>query len=432
MAKKLVKFILIIVVVFSIMVPNTYSEQDEQSVYIIPIRGEIGPAMSRYVKNSIEEIESNNNVTAIIFEIDTYGGRIDSAEEISMMIKKSNIPTITLVNTKAESAGVLLTISGDNIAMAPGSTIGSAETIPNTEKVLSMWVSMLRSVAIEQGRDPDIIASMADKSIYIPEVIEEGRLLNLTAREALDLNITDIVASEYDKILDEFNIEYTIVKEMDIARSVLISQILSSSTVAPILLTLGFIGLVIEIFTAGFGLGGTISLVSFALYFGGSILAGNASFAVLLIFVVGLILLGIEAIAPGFGIPGVGGITAIVISIILASSSTTTAVISLIVAFTLSIVTFIILLKYGPKNIYFNKIILNENLDKEKGYSSSSDQKILLNKTGIVVKTLRPSGKVEIDNELIDVVAEEGFVDIDSEVKVVKVEGSKIVVRKIN
>ncbi len=131
-------FILLVLVLSSISV---YSDEGND-VYVIPIKGEINKATYQFVKTKVEEI-SKYRPAAIIFEIDTYGGFIDNAIAIKDVIMEINTPTISFVNNKAESAGVLITIAGEKIVMAEGSTIGSAEPIPNTEKIISMWVTLL-------------------------------------------------------------------------------------------------------------------------------------------------------------------------------------------------------------------------------------------------------------------------------------------------
>lgn len=425
--------VFVVFITLGLLIPFFSSgEPIENNVYVIPIHGEINPAVTHYVRNSINIAKRDPKATLVIFEIDTYGGRIDAAEEISKDILNVGLPTVSFVNTKAESAGVLLTISSDTIVMAPASTIGSAETIPNTEKILSLWTSLLRSVAEEKGRDPNLIASMADKSISIPNIIDENRLLNLTSQEALTLGLADFSARDIETILESMNFQSSRIIIADVNFSVKLSQTLSSAYIASMLLTLGFLGLIIEIFTAGFGVGGTISLIAFALYFAGGILAGNASAGVLIIFLAGVLLLLIEAIAPGFGVPGIGGIIAIVISIVMAASDARSAVISLVVAFTISIIFLIILLKYGPRSKYFDRIVLTENLNREKGYRSTKEYSHLIDKEGTVLNLLRPSGTIEIDGELIDVVSDVGFIEKGSIVKVVSVEGRKVIVKKIN
>lgn len=421
--------ILIFTLLFSIVANANVSGEN---VYVIPIRGEITPAVYQYVEHNLSIIEKDPKAVAVIFEIDTYGGRIDSAEKISQLILNTNIPTISFVNTKAESAGVLLTISSDTIAMAPSSTIGSAETIPNTEKILSTWVSMLRSVAQEKGRNADIVAAMADQSIAIPGIVERGRLLNLTTLEANNLGFTDIVASDYSEILSSLSLPYSNIVMSETTNSIHLAKFASNVYIAPLLLAAGFIGFLVEIFMPSFGIGGTVSLISFALYFGGNILAGNTSLITVLIFLVGIVLLGIEAFMPGFGVAGVGGIVCVAISIFLASSSVTTAIISLFVSLILTIVVLVLIFKYAPRSKHFSRIVLNTKLDKENGYTSSVDYNKYIGQTGIVTTPLRPSGIISVDEELLDVVSEGQFIEKDVLVKVIKVEGRRIVVQKIN
>ncbi|MCD5414861.1 MAG: ATP-dependent Clp protease proteolytic subunit [Clostridiales bacterium] len=425
MIKKIIVFILLLVV----LMPVANATNKSGDIYVIPVDGEIGPAVYQFLSDQIA-IATENEAAAIIFGIDTYGGRIDSAISISELITGIDIPTIAFVNTKAESAGVLITISAETIAMAPHSTIGSAEPIPNNEKILSFWTSKLRSVARERGIDPEIVAAMADKSISIENVVDYKRLLNLGTREAEELGLADIVATDYYDLIEQLDIEFNKVVHVAVSFRVLVAQILSSAILVPLLLSLGFIGIMVEIFTPGFGLGGTLSIVSFSLFFAGSILAGHATYAVLIIFAAGILLLFVEALVPGFGIAGIGGIICLIGSIFMASSSVATAVVSLIIAMVFSVIALVLLLKFGPKTKFLDKIVLRAS---EKGYiAAAKDYSVLLNKEGIVKSYLRPAGKVEIEGAVYDVIADGDFIEKGKEIKVIKVEGRKIVVTKTN
>jgi len=410
-----------------------YADDQQEAVYVIPIQGEINDAVYQYVQQAILEAESNVNTKAIIFEIDTYGGRVDSAEDLSPLILRTTVPTISYVNTRAISAGVLISISSDYLVMAPGSNIGSAETIPDTEKVLSSWVASLRGAAQETGRDPNLVAAMADKSLSIEGVVEEGRLLNLTAQEAFDLEFIDFRGQGYETILSHFEIDYETIEVMEMPLRARISQFATSSLVAPVLLSLGFIGLVIEVFTPGLGAGAIIGLSSFSLYFIGSMLAGDSGMLALILFAVGIILLLVEATIPGVGIPGISGGIAIIASIVLSASSPGAAVVYILVAFTLTIITFVIMLKYGPNNKVFDKITLKSSERKEEGYTSSDPYEEYVGQVGVVSSYLRPSGTIKIGDKLLNVVTEgSAYIEQGSQVKVTRVEGSKIYVTKIN
>lgn len=411
----------------------------EGSVYVVPIKGEINPALTQFVIKSIEKAQEDPESMAIIFEVDTLGGRVDQATQIRDAIMKTPLRTISLVNNKAESAGVLISIAAENIVMAKGATIGSAETIPYTEKNISYWKGELRTTAEQRGRDARLVESMADRRIEIIDpqnpdkyIVQEGELLNLTTNEADKLGFIDYVSNDYEDILKHFNITYGNIIPVKQSFKMTVAQWVTSSVVLPVILSLGFIGLLIEVLTPGFGLGGTIGLVAFSIFFGGSILAGNAGFAVVLIFLTGILLLIIEAVIPGFGAPGIGGILCIIISIVLASDSVVLGISSLAISFVMSIIAAILLLKYAPKNKYFDKIILGMELRKDFGFTSTVSNNMLLGLEGVVVNALRPAGIIEVDGERIDVVSEGGFIEKNERVKIVKIEGRRIVVKKIN
>jgi len=433
MKRKNIFGIIIIMSIFVFLFFGTVgATTNDKNVYVIPIKGDITPATYYYIKHNLKIAEQDPNAGAVIFEIDTYGGRIDSSEKISNLILNTDLHTISFVNTKAESAGVLLTISANNIAMAPGSTIGSAETIPNTEKVLSTWVSMLRSVAQERGRDEQIVVAMADKSVAIPGIVEKDRLLNITTADAQKLKFTDIVSRDYNQILESLNIPYSNIIMAETTNAIRLVQFVTNPYVAPILLTIGFISFLAEIFIPGFGIAGTVSLISFALYFSGNVLAGNTGWSTAIIFLAGIVLLVIEAFIPGFGVVGTGGVLCIIISIFLASGSVMAALVSLLVSFTLTLIIFVVILKYAPKNKHFNRIVLNTKLDKNGGFTSFDNHEKYIGQTGTVVTPLRPSGTISINGQLLDVISEGQFIGKEELVKINRIEGMRIIVQKID
>lgn len=422
---------LALIFIFAFSFISVEAQEGEGTVYVIPIEGEINDAVYQYVRQSIEEAESDPQATGIIFEIDTYGGRVDAAEDMSPVMMRANLPTISYVNTRAISAGVLITISSDHIVMSPGSNIGSAETIPNTEKILSSWVASLRGAAQETGRDPQIVAAMADESLEIEGVIEAGRLLNLTAQEALDLEFIDLRSQDYEEMLSHFDISYNRVEEMEMPFRARISQFATGSTVAPILLSLGFMGLVFEVFTPGLGAGAIIGISSFSMYFIGSLLAGDSGILAIILFLAGLVLLAVEAAIPGLGIPGISGGIAIIASIALSASSPEAALVYILIALALTIATFVLMLKFGPKNKLFDKITLKSATRREDGYSSSDPYEDYVGKEGLVVSYLRPSGTVKVDGKLLNVVTEgSSFIEEGARVMITRTEGSKIYVSR--
>lgn len=417
--------ILIILVLFS-----SYSSAEGDKVYVVPIKGEINRANSNYVRTTIEKV-NKEGAKGIIFEIDTYGGLINEAINIKDAIIATDIPTISFVNNKAESAGVLISIASENLVMSPNATIGSAETIPNTEKELSLWRAVLRDTAQYRGRNSEIIEAMADKDIEIPGISPKGKLVNLTSKEALEVEIADYLSNDYDDILAEFGFAKGSIVEEKESIQLRLARYISNPYISSLILTLAFVGMIIEIFTPGFGLGGTISIIGFGLYFGGNILAGHSHWTSLALFVTGLILLVVEGIVPGFGLPGISGIILVLVGIILAMDSLGIALLSMSIAVIITSIVTIVLVKYGFRSKVLDHIILEtEELDRDK-YVSSDSKDRMLNKEGVSLTPLRPSGFIEIDGEKLDALSDEGYIPKDTMVRIIRVEGAKIFVRRM-
>ena len=402
-----------------------------KSVYLIPIKGEINDAVEAYVKKAVQEAE-DANASKIIFEIDTYGGVVLSAIEISNTIMETPVSTVCYIKDNAISAGVIISISGDTVIANKSINIGSAETIPNEEKYLSTWVGKLRTVAERKERNADIIAGMADADVEIEGIKEKGKLLNLTAAQAYEHGIVDEIVDGRKGLFETLGLSDNDIIELQYDYRTNIARFTNSTVVSTLLITLGIIGLIGEVFTAGFGVLGSIGILSFALFFAGRVIAGHAGAGILILFAAGIVLLGIELTIPGFGVPGITGIVCIILSIIIGSSNPINAAISLSMAIVLSIITLIILFKYAPKNKLFDRLILSHEAKSDEGYVSyTSDKEILLGGTGEALTHLRPSGTMLLGDKRIDVVTEGDYIEKGTKLKIIAVEGSRIVVRKV-
>ncbi|MDD3839096.1 MAG: NfeD family protein [Clostridia bacterium] len=428
--KNIFIMVLVILVLFLPIYSANAESEDQANICVIPVSGEINPAQAGFVKSAIEKAEAEK-FDLIILDINTPGGLIDSAFEIKDAIFDCNIRTISFVNKRALSAGVLLAVSCDKMYMAPGSTIGAAETIPNDEKILSAWKEDVISAAEVNGKDADIVSAMIDRDVEIEGLIDKGKLLTLSSTKAQQIGFSDGTFQNISKIAEVQGFDSYKAQRVDSDFKVNLAKMVSSAYVAPFLLSIGIISLIIEIFAAGFGLAGTISIVSFSLYFWGNILAGNADWGAVILFLAGLMLLLIELGIPGFGVVGAGGIICVILSIFLASSSPQSALISLVTAIILSIIILPITFKYVSKSKIFDKIILRYSQKDDSGNIGWSKYQDYLDKSGYALTDLRPSGAVDVNGEKIDVVSEGEFIDRGSEVKVVRVEGRKIVVKKI-
>lgn len=435
--------LLILVALLVTLIPLGGAFGMGETVYIIPIEGTIEKGLTEMLKNAFQEAE-NANADLIVLEIDTPGGYIDAAQNIEKLIQSQSIPVIAYVDGGALSAGALIAFSADELYMAPGTTIGAAEPRIGTEKAdektVSAWSARLAAQAAraaeENGRDPEQAAQLAkamvESDIVIPGVVEKGKLLTLTDRQAYDLGLSDGIASSLDNLLSQKGLENPIVERYQVSLAERLARWATSPMVMPILLMVGIGGLVVEIFTVGFGVPGTIGVAALALFFGGSYITGMSGWEAILLFLVGIILLAVEVLVlPGFGIAGVVGIAALIISVVLATPSMEQAVMSLVLSLLGTIVFLILSFKFLPTRRVWQKLVLGVKQETESGYVAPElSLNRFLGAEGVALTVLRPAGTAEINGERVDVVAEGNYIAANTPIKVVKVEGTRVVVRE--
>src|SRR5215831_14318362 len=133
-------------------------------VVVVPLHGEVAPSLLTFLRRAVKTAESNNAST-IVFDMNTYGGRLDTATEIVNALNQIKIPTYGFINTNAGSAGALIAVATQHIYMAPVSAIGAAapilstgEDLPSTakEKTISYWSALIRASATKNGHNPDL------------------------------------------------------------------------------------------------------------------------------------------------------------------------------------------------------------------------------------------------------------------------------------
>lgn len=157
---------------------------------------------------------------------------------------------------------------------------------------------------------------------------------------------------------------------------------------------------------------------------------GDWSLLTAFLYILGLLLLLVEAMAPGFGVAGISGIVCVLASIVMISSSFLEAMLILIATTAILVLIVIGLYKMGYGRGYIRKLILNTEQKNEEGYTGAQDYSKYLGMNGVVVTPLRSAGTVLLDGKRVDAVSEGEFIQKDEEVEVIKVEGYRVVVRK--
>ena len=400
------------------------------TVYSLPIQGEIEPGLAVFVARGLALAERNDGV--VLLEINTFGGRVDAATEIKDLIFRSKVPVIAYVSERAWSAGALIALAAPKIAMAPGSSMGAAEPRPMEEKTVSALRAEFEAAAERWGRDRRLAAAMVDASVVVEGLSEAGKILTLSAQDALDYGMADLMAGSVHEALVLSGYDVYELVELKPHWAENIARFLTNSTISSLLLTLGFLGLIFEITTPGWGVPGTAGLICLGLFFGGRYVAGVLGWEAILLFLVGLLLLLLELfVIPGFGIAGILGILGVFGSIILAFGDLQTALINLSIVLVVTIAAVILLWKRLSQSRLWKRLVLSHSESPQAGYRAPADLSHLVGKQGVAITPLRPSGTCVIDGQRYDVVSDGGFVKAHTRVEVVLTEGTRVVVREV-
>ncbi|MCP3741344.1 nodulation protein NfeD [Rossellomorea sp. BNER] len=409
---------------------------NDSLVYIIPVEKEVEKGLNAFLTRAISEAESDG-ADLIIFDVDTPGGAVDAAGSIAKLLDNTEIKTVAFVNDRALSAGAFISLHADEIYMVPNGQMGAAAIITGDgnaadKKAQSYWLSAMKSAAETSDRDPKYAMAMADESMVIKELgIEKGELLTLSASSAEKVGYSEGTVKNMDELLSTLGYSEANTKNVNETFAEKLARFITNPIVVPILLSLASLGLVVELYSPGFGIAGSIGLVSLLLFFYGHYVAGLAGYETLILFLIGVGLIVAEFFLPG-GIVGILGLAAIVGSILMAGGNVMTMGISLLIAFVVAIIAMILFVKVFRKKMkLFNKIILKDSTNTESGYVSNVNRHELIGKIAITKTPFRPSGTILLEDERIDAVTEGGYIGQDKKVKIVKVEGSRIVVREV-
>ncbi len=429
---------------FFIIITGTVFPQGK--VYLAHIEGTIDLGLAPYIRRVINEAQKNN-ADAIIFKINTFGGRVDAATQIKDAIFNSKVKTIAFIDRRAISAGALISLSCQKIVMAPGSSIG-ATTVVNqagkkeSEKYQSFMRAEMRATAEKNGRNKKIAEGMVDERVVVPGLVDSTHLITLTSEEALKYGIADTVLSNLNQVLDAFGLKNDKIINVKSNWSEDFVRFLNNPIISSLLIMIGLVGLFIEIKTPGWGVAGTAAIIALVLFFGAGYIVELASATDILIFIIGVVLLLLEIfVIPGFGIAGALGIILMVAGLFLSLISSlpvfsfsyiSFAIIQLASSFVMTFIVIFVLSKFLPKTSMFKKLVLNTNISSHSGYTSKPDVPSLFGKTGKAFTDLRPSGTAIIKNKRVDVVTEGEYINRGAKIIVRKIEGSRVIVEKYN
>ena len=417
----------------------------------VPIEGTVDLGLSAFIARAID---SDEGTAALLLDINTLGGRVDAAIKIRDALLASKRKTIAFVHPRAISAGALIALACDVIVVGNGASFGAATPIQLgaegaeavSEKMVSYFRTELRTTAEAKGRRGDIAEAMVDASVVIDGLDGPDQLLTLDTEGALATRMADARADDVQALLAAVGLARTPVDSLHENWAEQLVRFVTDPVVTGLLMSLGTLGLLIELYTPGLGLPGALGVLCLGLFFGGHLLVNLAGLEELLLLTAGVGLLGLELfVIPGFGLAGIAGLVCIVaalaltliglpLDVLLTTGAWVEPVARVGVAMLLTLLGCIVALRYLPRTRAMRGLVLDQKLSSNVvplGPASfvAADETLLVGQLGTAESDLRPVGVARFGERRVDVVSEGGYVRAGSPVRVREVEGGRIVVR---
>jgi len=484
---------------------NTSAETPSAKAAVIVCKDMIDNGLYKSIQRRTQKA-LDEGVEYLIYEIQTYGGLVSAADEISKYFLKAGreAHTVAYITTEAISAGAMISVHCKDIIMLENSTIGDcapmvlvpSQKLEGVERektesfirgifdraanannyprallraMVTMQIEVYRVRNIQKGKDEffeSIELSNMDPNIYDLNnkkiVVESDKLLTLIAPDALEYDIARAVVKDLGGALD-FLAErdgVTFVGEPMVLETLWSEEMvrwINSPAVMAVLVMLALLGVYIEFNTPGVGLPGLVAVICFTIIIGSKYLIGLANWVEVAIFVLGIFLLLIEfLILPGFGIAGFAGIICIFAGLFgmliknppdkapwpqdaIAWSDFTWGVVGLSAGFAGFIVLAWLLSKYLPRIQFLSGLILVPAVPRQSSEiplsmttpPKSKTVSVKMGDSGKVVSILRPTGKAQFGDAIVDVVAEAEFLDKGTKVEIIEIQGNRVVVKKV-
>jgi membrane-bound serine protease (ClpP class) len=400
-------------------------------VVVIPIDGTVDDGMAHLVERSVD-VANREKAAAIVLDVNSPGGLVEAAFRIRDALFSAQEPVIAYVSRRAYSAAALITLSANRVVMAPGASIGAAEPIPYSAKMVSALRGEFESTAQRNHRSAAIAGAMVDKNVDLPQYKRTGAILTLNTEDAARAHVADATAPSLDAALAQSHLEAAPRNLQEYTWAEELARFATSPQVSALLLSLGMLGLLIEMQTLH-GIAGVIGVGALALFFGTHVYAGFSNGLVLVLAVVGILgILWELHVVPGHGIPGVLGAICLLLAVLFAFGLPFffVAIETIATAIVLTVICFTLVTRSLPENAWAHRLALGATQGAD--YVTSADHTGLHGRTGTAASYLRPAGIAWIDGRRIDVLTEGEFIPQGTPIRVVRVEGARIFVEAVS
>jgi len=442
---------------------------ENPKVYLIPVRQAIFHPQLYLLRRGVEKAQEAN-ADAIVLLMDTPGGSVDIMRKMVNPIIDLDIPTYTLVEDQAISAGAIIALSTDYVYMTPRSTIGDAMPVvmgqggytelgeAEREKIESYMDAIVRSIAQAKGRDEDLIRAMVRRNLeYTLEdgtvISEEGEILTLTNQEAEQFRpdgtplLSEGTVSDLDNMLNRIGLGDA--ERIELLPSLADDLALLITKISPILVTIAFVLFYMEIQSPGIGWAGGLAAAFFVIIVFGHNVAGLAGMEDLMFIGIGLMLILVEIfILPGFGIAGISGMICLMVGLIRAMTirypgnpeelpglvgvdnigpAVTNVGLSVIFA---TIAIAVLMKSLNERSIFGKRLVLADALPSASHVPENQFTRALIGEPGLSRTPLTPSGTVEVNGVEYDALSDAEYVDSESPVRVLDVRNNRLIVTR--
>ncbi|MEM9829378.1 MAG: NfeD family protein [Bacteroidota bacterium] len=427
---------------------STNQAPAKPQVLVMEIRSEIDARTSHYVDLALQEADEIG-ADYVVIDMDTYGGALYDADEVRTRVLEYEKPVYVFINKDAASAGALISIACDSIYMAPGSSIGAATVVNGgtgeaaPDKYQSYMRGIMRSTAEANGRDPLIAEAMVDETLEVDSISAEGEVITFSTSEAIKYGYCEAQVSDIEELLARAGIEeyeLTVFKTSPVDKAV---SFFLNPFISGLLILIMIGGLYFELQTPGVGFPILASFVALVLYLTPYYLNGLAANWEIAALFLGIALIALEVfVIPGFGVAGISGIVLLGGSLMLIMLNNnnfdfffvdfqeiTQALVTILAGFFGGVM----LMFFGGVRLtnsdLFKRVALQGTQASTEGYTSNFKVGSFLGKEGEAYTILRPSGKILIEDELLDAYTRGDYINQGERVVVVSDEGSSLRVK---
>ncbi|MCP2045277.1 nodulation protein NfeD [Pontibacter sp. HSC-36F09] len=421
--------------------------QERQKVFIMEISSEIDPRTNRYTQLALEEatrVEADH----VLLKLNTYGGAVNDADAIRLRLLEYPKPIYVFIDKNAASAGALISIACDSIYMAPGANIGAATVVgadgqAAPGKYQSYMRSIMRSTAEANGRNPRLAEAMVDAAV--DSTLSADQVLTLTTSEAILHGFSEGQANNIEEVLQKLNLQDAEIVRYELSTTDKVISFFLNPVISGILILIIIGGLWFELQTPGVGFPLIAAIVAGVLYLTPFYLNGLAEHWEVLLFIVGLVLIGLEVfVIPGFGVTGISGIVLVFLSLLLimvnnqafdftfvSSERLMESLVSVLLGMISAVIIVVLTWNRVLGSRALRRVTLVNTFESKEGYRSSHSAEHLIGKTGIAYTRMAPSGRVMIDDNVYDAQARDGFIDKGDVVQVIDQSTFALRVKKV-